>query len=223
MERARSDSAGAPRRWQRRKQARPAEILDAALDLFVARGFAATRLEDVAQRAGVTKGAMYLYFESKEALFKTVVRAAVVPALERVEHLIAEYPGSSRELLVRLLREWWQMMESTRLSGLPKLILSEAANFPELARFYHEEVIGRGHRALVAVLKRGVDRGEFRPLDLDYAARVLRAPVLMGLIWKHSLMKSEPQAMDLERYLDATLDLLMHGVFTAHPEEMPYV
>jgi AcrR family transcriptional regulator len=212
-----------PRRWRRRKEDRPREILEAALELFVEHGFAAAKLEDVAQRAGVTKGTMYLYFASKEALFKAVVRAAVVPTLERAEQALAEHRGSSRELLDSLLREWWRTMEGSRTSGLPKLMISEAANFPELARFYHEEVVERAHRLTVAVLQRGIDAGEFRSMDVNYAARVLRAPILLGLAWKHSMMKADPEAMDAERYLDSTIDLVLHGVLSAPGWEMPYV
>lgn len=211
------------RRWQRRKEARPAEILDAALELFVERGYTATRLEQVARRAGVTKGTMYLYFESKETLFKAVVRAAVLPNLERAEQQMTEFRGSSRALLETLLRGWWGAMEGSRASGLPKLIMSEAANFPDLAGFFHEEVVERAHRITVEVLRRGIDAGEFRPLDLEYTARALRAPVLLGLIWKHSLMKSEREPMDMERYLNSAVELIIQGVIARPEGEMPYV
>lgn len=211
------------RRWRRRKNARPAEIINAALELFVERGYAGTKLEEVARRAGVTKGTMYLYFESKEALFKAVVRAVVLPNLERAEHELADFTGSSRALLESLLREWWRAMEGSRASGLPKLIISEAANFPELARFFHNEVVARAHRITVAVLRRGVDAGEFRPLDLDYTARALRAPILLGVIWKHSMMKAESHPMDMERYLNAAVELVVQGVAATPEREMPYV
>ena len=211
------------RRWQRRKQDRPREILDAALELFVERGFAATKLEDVAQRAGVTKGTMYLYFDGKQALFEAVVRAAVLPTLERAERVLAEHRGSSRDLIESLLREWWRATEGTAASGLPKLMIAEAANFPQVARTFNQEVVERVHRIIVAALERGMESGEFRVLDTDYAAQALRAPILFGLIWKHSMMKAEPGDLDLERYLDATIDLALNGLSAGPGREMPYV
>lgn len=207
-------------RWQRRKQARPGEILEAALEQFVEKGYAATKLEDVAQRAGVTKGTMYLYFESKDALFKAVVLANVVPALERAEHLVAEFQGSSRDLLVQYMRAWMDAVYYTALSGLPKLLISEAANFPEMARFYHVEVVDRGQRLLRGIIQRGIESGEFRAVDPDYTARVLRAPVLLAAVWKHSLLKTESCTVDVQQYLEAHIDLMLHGMLAGREQPM---
>src|SRR5882672_2570528 len=107
-------------RWKRRKDARPGEIVAAALEVFVERGFAATKLADVARRAGVTKGTVYLYFESKEALFKAVVRETIVPIFARGEQLVAEYRGSAANLFGELVRKWWELIGETSLSGIPK-------------------------------------------------------------------------------------------------------
>lgn len=210
-------------RWQRRKEARPGEILEAALEQFVEKGYAATKLEDVARRAGVTKGTMYLYFESKDALFKAVVLANVVPALERAEHLIAEFQGSSRDLLVQYMHGWMDAVYNSPLSGLPKLLMSEAANFPEMARFYHAEVVDRGHRLLRGIVQRGVESGEFRAVDPDYAARILRAPLLLAAVWKHSLLKTESCTVDVQQYLESHIDLMLHGMLAGReqPAEKP--
>jgi len=210
-------------RWQRRKEARPGEILQAALEQFVEKGYAATKLEHVARRAGITKGTMYLYFESKDALFRAVVLANVVPAIERAEQLIAEFQGSSRDLLVQYVRGWMDAVYHTSLSGLPKLLMSEAANFPEMARFYHAEVVDRGQRLLRGILQRGIDSGEFRGVDPEYAARVLRAPMLLAAVWKHSLLKSESCTMDVQQYLEAHIDLMLHGMLAGSepPTEKP--
>ncbi len=206
-------------RWQRRKQARPGEIEAAALDLFVERGFTATKLEDVARRAGVTKGTMYLYFDSKEALFKAVIRGAVVPLLERGEQLIEAHRGSARELLRDFIRGWWQSIGESRVSGLPKLIIAEASNFPELARFYHDEVVARGRRLLGRVIERGVASGEFRAVDTPYALRVLGFSVIFAAIWKHSMGACEVEPFDFERYLDAHIDLALNGLLVRPGEE----
>src|SRR5438094_4836764 len=142
-------------RWKRRKDARPGEIVAAALEVFGERGFAATKLADVARRAGVTKGTVYLYFDSKEALFKAVVRETIVPVIAQGEALARSFTGSARELLERLVREYWRLVGETALAGIPQLMLAEAAAFPELTRFYYDEVVTRGHRRTGALVARG--------------------------------------------------------------------
>src|SRR5256886_10371482 len=127
-------------RWQRRKAARPAEIVTAALEVFVERGFAAARLEEVARRAGVTKGTLYLYFKSKEALFKAVVRETIVPVIAQGEALAQSFTGSARDLVEQLVRSYWTLVGETRLAGIPKLMMAEAATFPVLTKFYYDEV-----------------------------------------------------------------------------------
>src|SRR6059036_4112917 len=133
-------------RWRRRKDARPEEIISAALEVFADRGFAATKLEDVARRAGVTKGTIYLYFANKEALFKALIRETIVQVIAQGEALAQSFTGSARELLERLVREYWRLVGETSLAGIPKLMMAEAATFPELTRFYYDEVVARGHR-----------------------------------------------------------------------------
>src|SRR5262245_40188767 len=122
------------RRWVRRKDARPDEITAAALELFVERGYASTRLEDVAAKAGISKGTLYLYFANKEELFKAVVREALVARLVEFRGHIEQYQGSSFELLHLVFKTWWEKIGATPISGIPKLISSEARNFPEIAR-----------------------------------------------------------------------------------------
>src|SRR3989442_12947936 len=143
-------------RWQRRKAARPAEIVTAALEVFVQRGFAATRLEEVARRAGVTKGTVYLYFKSKEALFKAVVRETIVPVIAQGEAIARSFTGSARDLVERLVREYWRLIGETALAGIPKLMMADAATFPDLTRFYYDEVVTRGHRLIAGVIPRSL-------------------------------------------------------------------
>src|SRR5690606_34673041 len=132
-------------RWRRRKEARPGEIVEAALALFGERGFAATRLEEVAARAGVSKAALYRYFPGKQALFEAAVRHAILPRLEAVEELVARerYEGSSADLLRFLFDRLGALVDSDA-SVLPKLVIAEAGNFPKLAEFYVETVVKRG-------------------------------------------------------------------------------
>ncbi|HLB13968.1 MAG TPA: TetR/AcrR family transcriptional regulator [Burkholderiales bacterium] len=202
-------------RFERRKDARPGEILDAALDLFVEKGFAATRLEDVAQRAGVSKGTVYLYFDSKDDLFKAVIRSGMVRAIEEAEKLVTGFEGSSADLLRQIYAGWWQNIGGTKLSGIPKLMISEAQNFPELARFYYDEVIQRGSRLFARALERGVARGEFRSVNVDYAVRALVSPLIMRAILEHSFLPcAGPEDFDVPAYFEHTLGLALDGLRT---------
>jgi AcrR family transcriptional regulator len=201
-----------PPRWQRRKDARPTEILAAALAEFVEHGYAATKLEDVARRAGITKGTLYLYFESKEALFKAVVRETIVPLLTAAERMVDDHEGSPEELLRRLVLEWWQSLDGAQLAGIPKLVMSEASNFPELAQFWFDEVVQRGRQIFAGVLRRGIDGGEFREVDVDLAVRAMLAPVLMAAIWKHSFEACEREGFAIEPYLETSIGIYLRGV-----------
>ena len=196
---------------RRRKDERPSELVAAALDLFVERGFAATRLDDVAARAGVSKGTLYLYFESKEALFKAVIEEAIVPLLASAEDVIANDQGTSIDLLRRLLLGWWEQIGATRLAGVPKLLIAEARNFPAVAQYYHDTVMVRGRALLRTLLQRGIERGEFRPLDLETAIDVIYAPLMMLVVWRSSLCFCAKET-DPATYLKTHFDLLVQGL-----------
>lgn len=198
---------------RRRKEARPQELLSAALELFVEKGFAATRLDDVAARAGVSKGTVYLYFASKEELFQAVIREGIIPALAEGESLVAAYRGDAAGLLREVLLGWWRLVGATPLAGVPKLMISEARNFPDTARYYYENVIMRGRRLLGGVLERGMAAGEFRRLPVETTIDVVFAPLLMLAIWRFSMGPCCAQAAsDPTAYLDTHLDLLLHGL-----------
>jgi len=206
-------------RWQRRKDARPTEILAAALAEFVEHGFAATKLEDVARRAGITKGTLYLYFESKEALFKAVVRETIVPLLTAAERMVDDHAGSPEQLLHRLVLQWWESLDAAQLAGIPKLVVSEAANFPELAQFWFDEVVQRGRQIFAGVVRRGIEGGAFREVDVDLAVRAMLAPVLMAAIWKHSFEACERERFDIRSYLETSIGIYLRGV--AAPDGNP--
>ena len=187
----------------------------AALELFVEKGFAGTRLEDVAARAGVSKGTLYLYFDSKEALFKAVIQEGIVPILEEGAGLVEGFHGSSADLLRALISKWWQRIGNTHLAGVPKLMISEAGNFPDLATYYHDAVIVRGRDLMRRTLQRGIDSGEFRGIDVETAIDVIFAPVLMMVIWRYSLGACCGTVHDPQVYLDTHLDLVVHGLAVA--------
>jgi AcrR family transcriptional regulator len=197
---------------QRRKQARPAELLAAALDLFVERGYAATRLEEVAVRAGVSKGTLYLYFASKEELFKAVIRQGIIPVLDEGEAMLVQHDGDARSLLQGMLLRWWELVGETPLGGIPKLMISEAGNFPDVAQYYYEHVIVRGRNLLRQTLERGIAAGEFRAVDIESAIDVIFAPLLMLTIWRYSLAPCGCGKQDPETYLRTHFDLMLNGL-----------
>ncbi|MEY2633317.1 MAG: hypothetical protein RIR00_1971 [Pseudomonadota bacterium] len=197
---------------QRRKEARPSELTTAALALFVEKGFAATRLDDIAARAGVSKGTLYLYFDSKEALFKAVIQEGLVPRLAEAQALAERHQGSAGELLQLLLEAWWQDIGETPLAGIPKLMVAEARNFPEVAAYYHEKVIFAGRALLGSALQRGMASGEFRTLNIDQCIDLTIAPLLMMVIWRHSLAPCGMAMGEPRELLRTHLDLLLHGL-----------
>ena len=198
---------------QRRKESRPQELLDAALDLFVEKGFAATRSEEVAARAGVSKGTLYLYFPSKQELLKEVIRHNVVNRIAEGLDLIRHFEGPTSELLASVLRQWWERFGETRASGILKLMMSEAGNFPEIAQFYADEVIRPSHAMLAQLLQRGVDRGEFRPVVVADVVHALVSPLIFLVLHKHSLGAGPVCTMpDPWRVIAAHVDLVLHGL-----------
>lgn len=199
-------------RWRRRKDARPDEILSAALEVFADRGFAATKLEDVARRAGVTKGTIYLYFANKEALFKALIRQTIVPVIAKGEAIAQAFTGSARDLFERLIREYWRVVGETSLSSIPRLMIAEAGNFPELARFYYQEVVTRGHRLMEGVLARGIKAGEFKKVDLAIATKLGMAPLLHAVVARKAFAACMPEDFDVPSYLDTHIELFLHGI-----------
>lgn len=197
---------------KRRKEDRPAELMAAALGLFVEKGFTATRLEDVAQRAGVSKGTLYLYFDSKEALFKRVIQDGVVPLLVEGEGIAARHQGSAFELLEKLLANWWAGIGETDFAGIPKLMVAEARNFPDIAHFYYENVIRRGRALLGSALERGMASGEFAKQDVETTIDVVIAPLLMLVIWRYSLAGCQNNPVDPQQYMAVHLNLLRAGL-----------
>lgn len=199
-------------RWERRKQDRPQELLAAALRLFAERGYAATRLEDVAALAGVSKGTLYLYFENKESLFKSVVRANMLPLLYEAEAMVENHSGSSADLLRELLLGWWEAAAHSGLNSIARLMMTESRHFPELARFYHDEVILRGDAMVVRMLERGMARGEFRQIDAAAMKKVIVAPVLMLMLWEQSFDPGALTPIDPQTYLASLIDLCINGL-----------
>jgi AcrR family transcriptional regulator len=172
-------------RWRRRKDFRPGEIVAAALETFVERGYAAAKLEDVARRAGVSKGTVYLYFRDKEDLFRSVVDHMVVPTVERGEAIAGGFEGTSAELFRTLLLDWWDSIRGSVL---------------------------RRRRLLTRVLERGIARGEFRSVDLALAVRLAVAPILLASIWEHSLRAQDREGVDAREMVRLHVEIFLRGI-----------
>lgn len=203
-----------PNRRARRKEARPGELLEAALALFVEKGFAATRVEEVATRAGVSKGTLFLYFPSKEELFKAVVRETIAGRFREWNDEFERFEGSTAELVRYTMHSWWERIGLTPAAGITKLVMSEAGLFPEIAEFYRHEVIEPGHDLIRRILQRGIARGEFRPMDLEHAIYGLIAPMLFLIMWGHAMTPCCPPQgqLDPQRFIDSQADLLLNGM-----------
>ena len=204
---------------ERRKEARPGELLDAALDLFVEKGFAATRAEEVAARAGVSKGTLFLYFQSKEELFKAVVRENISGRFKEWNDEFESFEGTASEMLAYCMAVWWERVGATRASGITKLMMSEAGNFPEIAAFYQTEVIQPGQALIRRIMQRGIDRGEFRQLDLDYAIYSVVAPMIFLILAKHSSGTcADPRLPgNAAKYIATQVDTILHGLCARPP------
>ena len=192
----------------------PVRFSVVALSLFVEKGFAATRVEEVAARAGVSKGTLFLYFASKEELFKAVVRENASRHLAEALRELEGFNGPSADLLREFLRRWWLLYGGTPAAGLTKLMLSEAAHFPELAQWFQDEVVQPSHELLRRIVQRGIDRGEFRPVDVPRVVHLIVAPLVQMVTWRLTLghccpYTHEDQPMAL---IDLHADLLIRGL-----------
>jgi AcrR family transcriptional regulator len=201
-----------PKARQRRKDARPGELMTAALQVFAERGFAATRLEEVAQRAGVSKGTVYLYFDSKEALFKAAVESVVLPALEAGEAIASDNSRSPIDALRAFVFWWWERVGATELGALPKLLVAETGNFPELGKWFHDNMILRGKQAAASIIARGVASGDFRALEPLDVARIIFAQMFSYVLWRRAFGPAMSDLPEPEPYFNLVLDLLTQGL-----------
>lgn len=204
---------------QRRKAERPQELLAAALALFVEKGFAATRAEEVAQRAGVSKGTLYLYYPSKEELLKAVIRQYLSSEIAEGAAQAARFEGSASEALCGVLAQWWQRVFESPASGVFKLVITEARNFPDIAEFYFREVVEPGEQLIGSLLQRGVDSGEFAPIHVPSAVHQIVMPLVMLCLHKHSLGVCRPIAAlgDGDAFIRNHFHLVLHGLLLRAP------
>lgn len=194
-------------RWKRRSDARPDEILDAALDLFVEKGFDAARMEDVAKRAGLSKAGVYLYFDSKEALLKALIAREVAPIAQRAEAIAAAGAAEPEQALRMIAGFVVSRLSEARVFSVPRLVISISNRFPEIAAFYRVEVIDRARMAVGAIIRAGIAKGDFREIDPDIAVRLIVGPFMFEALWRH-VFAGEPGIRDANAVLDLTLSLL---------------
>jgi AcrR family transcriptional regulator len=206
-----TDSA-APPRWQRRPEARPEEILDAAQQVFGEAGFARAKLDDVARLAGVSKGTLYLYFDSKETLFRAMVRAKIVALLARSEVLLETHTGSYRDLLVDLITGMFHSLRDQDIVKISRVAQAEFASFPELAQFYFQEVILRARHLVEQVLARGIEAGEFRPVPHGFGARALPSLLVHSVQVQCWFRQLDPEALSDEEALEGLIDFCLNGL-----------
>ena len=202
-----------PSTKQRRAPAeRPGEIIDSALSLFVEKGFAATRLDDVAERAGLSKAAIYLYFADKTALFQGVIQQAVGRNLGMVEAMLAEHRGPVAVLLPGILEFMAGRIEDTPMAAVAKVVISESRAFPDIGRFYLKEVIGRGFPLLTGLIERGIAQGEFRKVDAAMTVRSLVGPMLLGGLWKTVFEPIGGEPLDVRALARHHAELMLHAL-----------
>lgn len=205
------------KRKQRRAPAeRPKEILEAALALFVEKGFAGTRLDDVAARAGLSKAAIYLYFEDKTALFQGVVRQAVGSNLGMVEAMLTAHSGPVAPLIPRILEFMASRIEETPMASVAKIVLAESRAFPEIGRFYLKEVIGRGLPLMEGLIAKGIAQGEFRKVDPAMTARSLVGAMLLAGLWRTVFEPIGGEKLDVKTLARHHADLMLQALMANH-------
>ncbi len=193
------------------KEARPREIVEAALEIFARDGFAGTRLDDVAEKVGISKGTIYLYFDTKEELFKACVRETIGAHLTDTRTMAAQFEGDTADLLYEIVQGLGHRLTKGGFQTILILMISEGKRFPELVSFYFDEIISSGLQLLRTVIQRGIDRGEFRETSLTDYPQLLVSPVMMSVIWNH-LFASKGGPLDVEKVLRTHVDTLLDGL-----------
>lgn len=197
---------------RRRPTARPSEILSAALDLFSEKGFSATRMEDVAARAGLSKAGVYLYFDDKMALLQALVKDTVLANLGTARLMASAHDGPVSDLLVAIMGFIGGRMADTRLPELIKVIVTEARAHPEIGHFYLDNVIRQGLPFFAGLIERGIASGEFRAVDPRHAVKSFVAPMLLAAIWRSVFEPLGAEAIEIDSYIRHNQDMLLRGL-----------
>ena len=199
-------------RWTRRKEERAPEILEAALASFAEKGFAGTRMDDIAARAGITKGTIYLYFESKEAVFKALARQSIGERIAAVTEQLKSADTPAADQLRFVIGALGHFASTSDRVVLARVLLAEAGNFPELAEFWRKEIIDRGLGLFESIIRRGVARGEFRKVVPGHAARLCVAPLLVMILWRTLFGKFDTEPYDYPGLIETHVTTLLQGL-----------
>jgi AcrR family transcriptional regulator len=206
-------------KWRRRKEARPGDIVAAALQVFAERGFAAAKLDEIANRAGVSKGTLYLYFDSKEALFRAVVRDVVVPNVEAVKAALLATDMSLSAMVRAFLPRFAEIVTRLPIGAVAKMVIGESRNFPELAKVWHDDVVLKAVGLLADLLERAQARGEVRAGDPRIQAFSIMGPMLIGVLWRETFTPVGGAAIDLAAVARQHAETVLGGLLTR--EETP--
>ncbi len=193
-------------RYQRRKEDRPQEITEAAFAAFAEKGFTATRVEEVAQRAGVSKGLLYLYFKTKEELFKAVIRNVVTPRVDELTRTLDTSELSAEAFIRGPLLAFMQRLPGSPASVVIRLMISEAPKHPDLVDYYWDNVASRGIAALRQLLERGVENGEFRETAVNELPQLFVAPVMMSIVWG---IVFADRSLDTDKLIETHVDMIL--------------
>ena len=193
-------------RYQRRKEDRPQEITEAAFGAFAENGFTATKVEDVARRAGVSKGLLYVYFKTKEELFKAVIRSVVTPRLDELTRTLDASDLSAEAFIRGPVLEFMKRVPGSPVSVVIRLMISEAPKHPDLVEYYWQNVASRGLGALQQLLRRGVENGEFRETAVNELPQLLVAPVMMSIVWG---IVFADRSLDTDRLIETHVDMIL--------------
>ncbi|MGE0607747.1 MAG: TetR/AcrR family transcriptional regulator [Pirellulales bacterium] len=195
----------------RRKEARPQELVAAAVEAFAEQGFAGTKIEDIARRAGVAKGTVYLYFATKDALFEAAVRENISPIFVKLDALASERPTSASQLLTTVIRRVYsELIENPTRRVVMQILITEGSRFPHLLQFYHDEVMAKGKQILRHVIQFGIDAGEFRSSPALAVPEIIMSPAIMAAVWKMSFECISP--LDMEQFVAAHIDMVLSGL-----------
>lgn len=196
----------------RRPDDRPGEILAAALDLFAEKGFSATRMEDVAARAGLSKAGVYLYFKDKMALLEALVNQMAAANIERAQATIEHHQGPVSPLIRTIIAFMAGRLTQTRFPELLKVVISESRAHPAIGRLYLDSVIARGLPLFESLIRRGIAAGEFRAVDPAYAVKAMLAPMLLAAIWKSALQPLGADPIDIDALASQHIDIFLKGI-----------
>ncbi|MBN9362239.1 MULTISPECIES: TetR/AcrR family transcriptional regulator [unclassified Devosia] len=199
-------------KFRRRAEARPDEVLDAALELFIDKGFAATRVEDIARRAGLSKGTVYLYFPSKEALLEGLVRRAILPIADSALTALHDYEGDPRIVLNMVLTMLAGRISDPKVMAMPKLIFREAMGFPGLAEMYRREVLDRVIPAVEGLIRRGIEQGYLRPVDPSLTIRSIIGPLMLHVAMAELFGIMPEGGLHMDKLVENHLSILFDGL-----------